>query len=133
MNVLESFPWELLLSAVPILLISAIAWTVIIYWHRATKGTWWDFPAGRSLMGLLGIIAFGFGWGVISRLLGDYPGKGIMSAVLYVLFISALIAIGLTIRKEMRAGKRRLREKFPTHTGPVNVTVASKNEETEDE
>lgn len=130
---LAAVDWKLVLAVLPTFAISAIAFTVIIYWWKATKGTWKHYPAGRSLMGLLGIIAVGFGWGVISRILGDYPGRSIIAVTLYLSFIGALVLIGLTIRKEMRLGKRRMRERFPTHTGPVTVTVATKNEETPDE
>ena len=35
---------------------SAFAFVVILYWHLSTKGTWKDWPAGRSLMTLLMII-----------------------------------------------------------------------------
>lgn len=113
-------------------IIAAVAAWVIIYWHIATMGTWRQWPAGRSLMGLLSIIAVGFGYGVVNRFLGDYPARPVVSIVLYALFVGAIVVIGLTIRKEMRTGKRRQREKFPTHTGPVTVVVATKNEETSD-
>jgi hypothetical protein len=113
-------------------IIAAVAAWVIIYWHVATKGTWKEWPAGRSLMGLLGIIAVGFGYGVFNRLLGPWPGQPVTSMVLYAAFVWAIIWIGLTIRKEMRFGKKRSAEKFPIHTGPVTVVVASKNEETPD-
>lgn len=110
-------------------IISLVAGTVALYWHRATKGTWRDWPAGQSLMGLLAIITVGFGFGVINRFLGQYPGRAVIGIVLYALFVGAIIWIGLTVRKEMRRGKAKLRDKHPTHTGPVNVTVASKNDE----
>lgn len=121
--------WSLVLAVTPTFIISAIAWWVIIYWWKATRGSWWNYPAGRSLMGLLGIIAVGFGWGVLSRILGDYPGRSIIAVVMYLTFIGALIAIGLTIRAEMKAGKQRIKAKHPTHSGPVVVTVAENHEE----
>jgi drug/metabolite transporter (DMT)-like permease len=114
-------------------IIAAVAAWVIIYWHVATKGTWKEWPAGRSLMGLLGIIAVGFGYGVFNRLLGPWPGQPVTSMVLYAAFVWAIIFIGHTIRKEMRSGKARSSTKFPIHTGPVTVVVASKNEETPDD
>lgn len=129
MNVLNTVDWKALAGVTPTFIISALATSIIIYWWRATRGTWKDYPAGRSLMGLLGIIAVGFGWGVMSRLVGDYPGRGVLAVVMYVTFISALVYIGITIRQEMRYGKQRLNHKEPTTSGPVTVTVAATNEE----
>jgi hypothetical protein len=114
-------------------IISAVATWVIAYWHITTKGTWKEWPAGRSLMGMLGIISVGFGYGVINRFLGEWPGRAAFSMVLYALFVWAIVWIGLTIRKEMRFGKKRLNNKFPIHTGPVTVVVATKNEEKHDD
>lgn len=129
MNILNSIDWKALAGVAPTFIISAIASTIIIYWWRATRGTWKDYPAGRSLMGLLGIIAVGFGWGVMSRLVGDYPGRDVLAVLMYLTFISALVYIGITIRTEMRYGKQRLTRKEPTTSGPVIVTVATTNEE----
>jgi hypothetical protein len=83
-------------------------------------------------MGLLGIISVGFGYGVANRFLGDWAGKAAFTMALYALFVWAIIWIGLTIRKEMRFGKKRSTTKHPIHTGPVTVVVASKNEENPD-
>jgi hypothetical protein len=110
-------------------IISLVAGWVALYWHLATKGTWREWPAGQSLMGLLGIITVGFGFGVVNRFLGQYPGRQVIGILLYAAFVGAIIWIGLTVRKEMRNGKQRLRGKCPTQTGPVTVTVATKNEE----
>lgn len=118
------------ITAVLLGIISLVASTVIIYWHRQTKGTWRDWPAGRSLMGLLGIIAVGFGYAVVNRFLGAWPGRGAASIILYALFVWAIIFVGLTVRKEMRLGKGKTAAKNPEHTGPITVIVASKNEET---
>jgi hypothetical protein len=122
-----------LITAILLGIISFVSGWVIIYWHVATKGTWKDWPAGRSLMGLLGIIFVGFGYGVANRFLGDWPGRAVFSMVLYALFVGAIIFIGYTIRKEMRTGKKKQRAKYPTHTGPVTVTVATTNEEKHDD
>jgi hypothetical protein len=130
MNILNLIDWAVLAAVGPTFLISAIAFTIIIYWWRATRGTWKDYPAGRSLMGLLGIIAVGFGWGFLSRIVGDYPGRNVIAVLMYLTFISALVYIGITIRQEMRYGKQRLNSKEPTTSGPVTVIVAATNEET---
>jgi hypothetical protein len=132
MNILNLIDWAVLAAVGPTFLISAIAFTIIIYWWRATRGTWKDYPAGRSLMGLLGIIAVGFGWGFLSRIVGDYPGRNVIAVLMYLTFISALVYIGITIRREMRYGKQRLNSKEPTMSGPVTVIVAAKNEENSD-
>ena len=123
-----------IISAALLGIISVVAGWVAIYWHVATKGTWRDWPAGRSLMGLLAIITIGFGYGVVNRFLGpNWPLRPVVSILLYALFVGAIIVIGLTVRSEMRAGKRKQRQKYPTHTGPVAVIVASKNEEKAEE
>jgi hypothetical protein len=121
-----------LITAILLGIISLVATWVIVYWHVATKGTWKEWPAGRSLMGLLGIISVGFGYGVLNRFLGDWPGRAVFSMFLYAAFVGAIVFIGHTIRKEMRSGKKRTRAKYPIHTGPVTVVVASKNEEKTD-
>lgn len=113
--------------------ISIIASWVIIYWHTITRGSWRQWPAGQSLMTMLIIIAVGFGVGAANRLIGDYHVKDFILMGLYAAFAGALVVIGLTIRKEMRAGKQRLREKGKTEPGPVIVTVASINEEKAEE
>lgn len=119
-----------LISAILLGIIPLVAGTVCIYWHVATKGTWRQWPAGRSLMGLLAIITVGFGYGVVNRFLGPYAAKYAVAVGLYALFVGALVFIGLTIRKEMRSGKAKSTAKYPIHTGPVTVIVATTNEET---
>jgi hypothetical protein len=121
------------LSFILLALIPLSSGTVIAYWWWATRGTWVRYPAGRSLMGLLSIIFVGFGYGVTNRIFGDYPGRPIVAFVMYVLFVAAIIAIGFTIRAEMRAGKRHLKKKHPLHTGPLTVPVAEINEEKTDD
>jgi ABC-type Fe3+ transport system permease subunit len=121
-----------LITAILLGIISAVATWVIVYWHITTKGTWREWPAGRSLMGLLAIISIGFGYGVLNRFLGDWAGRAVFSIILYALFVGAIVFIGYTIRKEMRRGKKRTANKFPLHTGPVTVVVATKNEEIPD-
>ena len=110
--------------------VALIALETIIYWHRSTRGTWRDWPAGRSLMYLLVIIATGFGFGVANQFLGQYPLRPLVGFVLYGAFIIALIGIRLTIRAEMRRGqKEKLKTTLPTTTGAVDITVATTNEE----
>lgn len=123
-----------LISTALLGIIGVAASAVIIYWHVATRGTWREWPAGRSLMGLLAIIALGFLFGLMNRLIPFPLGRSVVAVVLYGAFVWAIIFVGLTIRKEMRAGKARLNDKFPSHTptGPVTVIVATKNEEIPD-
>jgi uncharacterized membrane protein YfcA len=114
-------------------IVSLIALESVFYWHRKTRGSWRRWPAGRSLMYLLIIIGVGFGYGVANQLLGQYAARPYVGFGLYLMFIAALIVIRLTIRSELRNGKKRLKNKHPTHTGPLNVPVASENEETPNE
>jgi protein-S-isoprenylcysteine O-methyltransferase Ste14 len=118
-----------LVNVILIGVVSLIAFETIIYWHTNTKGTWKNWPAGRSLMYLLLIIAFGFGFGVFNQFLGDYSLRPHIGFVLYVLFIGALIVIRITIRAEMKRGKQRLKATLPTTDDTIDVTVATENEE----
>lgn len=116
-------------------LISLAAFTVIFYWHGATRGTWKHWPAGRSLMGLLGIIAVGFGYGVINALIGPdgYAAKPFIGFSLYFVFIGAIIFIGITIRKEILRG-RSIQHHPSSHpnTGTIDITVATEKEPSHD-
>lgn len=90
-------------------LIAAIAASVIVYWHVATRGAWSHWPAGRSLMALLGIITVGHAWRGVNRLVGaEYVSKDPVSVVLYAVFAMTLVLVGFTIRRELRAGKARV-------------------------
>lgn len=112
-------------------LISLTAFIVIFYWHGATRGTWKHWPAGRSLMGLLGIIAVGFGYGVVNALIGPagYPGKPVIGFALYFVFVGAIIFIGATIRKEIRRGRSKERHPSNPPTGTIDITVATEEKE----
>jgi hypothetical protein len=121
-----------MLSAVLLGAVTLAASWVIVYWHLATKGTWREWPAGRSLMGLLGIIAVGFGFGVVNRIIPMPLGKTIVGVGLYALFVGSIIFIGLTIRKELSIG--RSKEHHPAHpdTGTIDITVATDKESPND-
>lgn len=122
-----------LLSAILLGLIPLTAGTVVIYWHRATRGTWREWPAGRSLMGLLLIITVGFGYGVVNRFLGQYPARYGIAVALYVLFIGAIIFIGWTIRKELRRGEAKAAHPASAPaTGAIDITVATEKESSDD-
>ena len=114
-----------LINVIFIGIVSAIAFETVIYWHRGTRGTWRDWPAGRSLMYLLLIIAFGFGYGIINQFMGQYAARSFVGFGLYLLFIAALIIIRLTIRKELRTGRSKAAHpSIPT----VDITVATEKE-----
>ena len=118
------------LNALVIALLGPLALAVMFYWHRATKGSWKLWPAGRSLMTLLGVIVIITVNAAVNVMLPRYPGKVELYFGLYLLLLAALIHIGFTIRAEMRAGKARLLEKRPhSPSGPVTVTVATENTE----
>lgn len=108
---------------------SLAAFVVIAYWWTTTRGTWAKWPAGRSLMGLLGIIAVGFGYGTINGLIGavGYPAKPYIGFALYLFFIGSILLIGATIRKEMILGRAKANP--PVAADPpvavVDITVAT--------
>lgn len=113
---------ETIVIATLLLLISTISTGVIIYWHTSTRGSWKQWPAGRSLMALLTIISLGHGWGGANRLLGDYALKQPILGVLYLCFAVALLIIGITIHKELARGEAKLLH--PSH-GPTTGSVAA--------
>lgn len=122
-----------LINVIFIGIVSAIAFETVFYWHRNTKGTWRDWPAGRSLMYLLLIIAFGFGYGIVNQFLGQYAARPFVGFGLYVLFIAALVVIRLTIRTELSRG--RSMEHHPSNhpkTGTIDITVATDKEPSND-
>jgi hypothetical protein len=118
-----------LINVICIGIVSAIAFETVWYWHRGTRGTWRDWPAGRSLMYLLLIIAFGFGYGILNQFLGQYGARPFVGFGLYLLFIAALIIIRLTIRKELRTG--RSKAAHPS-TQTIDITVATEKEPSND-
>lgn len=118
-----------LLNVILIAMVSGIALETVVYWHRKTRGTWRDWPAGRSLMYLLLIIGIGFGYGVVNQFFGQYPARPLIGFGLYIGFIAALVIIRFTIRAEMRSGERRhLKTVLPTEDGARQVVVASEND-----
>jgi hypothetical protein len=118
------------LNAAVIGLVALVTLGLMVYWHVATRGSWKLWPAGRSLMILLGVITIITANAAINVLLPRYPGKVGLYFGLYLLLLAALIGIGFTIRSEMRKGKARLLEKKPEDpTGPVTIIVATKNQE----
>jgi hypothetical protein len=124
-----------LLSAVLLGATCLSASWVIIYWHLATGGTWREWPAGRSLMGLLGIIAVGFGFGMVNRIIPFPLGKTFVGVGLYALFVGSIIFIGLTIRRELRVGRSKAQHPASTHspaTGSIDLPVATDKEPSDD-
>lgn len=121
-------------------LIAGIAAAVIVYWHIATRGAWSHWPAGRSLMALLGIITVGHAWRGVNRLVGaEYVSKDPVSVVLYAVFAMTLVLVGLTIRKELRVGKARVVVADDTvdpsdlQTGMVAVVLTTNTKESPNE
>lgn len=111
--------------------VSATAIAVMAYWWIVTRGSWMQWPAGRSLMGLLAIIALITAWAGLNTLVlpPRYDFKIISYFVLYGIFEAALLVILATIHREMKRGAARLRAKKPANpTGPVIVTVATIND-----
>lgn len=103
------------LNVILIGLVSLSAAGVMAYWWIVTKGRWWDWPAGRSLMALLAIISVITGNAVIHSVFPIGPAsKTITYALLYVLMLSCMGLIGCTIRTEMRKGQRMNRRATDT-------------------
>lgn len=92
-------------------LTSLLALSIMAYWWITTRGGWWDWLAGRSLMGLLAILAALTGNSALNSFFfpgpNGYPGKSIISIGLYAIFVVALAVIGLTIRRELLRGRTR--------------------------
>lgn len=111
-----------ILVAILLLLMSSASTAVIIYWHFSTRGSWKQWPAGRSLMALLTIISLSHGWGGINRFLGDYALKQPILGVLYFCFAIVLVAVGITIHKELTRGKAKV---LHPSNGPVTGGIAA--------
>lgn len=120
-----------IMTVVMLGLVALVATETVVYWHVRTRGTWRDWPAGRSLMYLLLIISTGFTFGVVNRFLGEYPARGLVSFLLYAMFIGALVVIRFTIRAEMKRAGRPLVTKLPAGGDARDIVVASENTETE--
>lgn len=113
-------------------MVSATGLAVIIYWHVATRGTWRAWPAGRSLMALLAIVVIGYAWRVVNRLVPDYALEEPLLGLLYISFTLALIAIGVTIRRELNRGRARVViEDSDARAEPIAVVLATTEEKTD--
>lgn len=121
------------LNAAVIGLVALVTLGLMAYWHFRTRGSWKEWPAGRSLMQLFAVIFILTGNAAINILVPPYPWKIHLYFGLYILLFVALIRIGFTIRSEMRKGLAReaAAAKKPK-TGPVTVVVASENKEAAD-
>lgn len=122
----------IIVTALKITVSLTAAWT-ILFWHTATKGSWRQWPAGRSLMALLAIICIGYAWRVVNRLVPDYALEEPLLGLLYIGFSISLIRIARTIRKELAVGKSdtAVAPEGPS-TGVIAVVVATTPEEKPD-
>lgn len=124
-----------LLNVILIGIVSVLAFETMLYWHVTTKGTWRDWPAGRSLMYLLLIIAASFGYGILNQFAGQYAARPLVGFGLYIAFVVGLVVIRLTIRAEMRRGRTKARH--PANhpqpmTGSIDLPVATDKEPSND-
>lgn len=118
------------LNAILIGLVAATSFTVMIYWHFVTKGTWKHEPAGRSLMILLLVIGIITANSAVNIFIPRYPGRIALYFGLYIVMLAALIGIGFTIRSEMRRGKAQLQSKLEIpRAGTVTVTTVVTTDE----
>ncbi|OIH81970.1 hypothetical protein BLJ79_21670 [Arthrobacter sp. UCD-GKA] len=85
-----------------ILMAVALTETVVVMigWHRMTNGAWTGFPAGRVLMGLLGVLAAILTLATISSWLPGFPGRPWIYVGLYMSLIVVLGWLGWTIFRE---------------------------------
>lgn len=111
----------LILNFALIGLVAAVALTIMIYWHFATRGAWRAYSSGRSLMGLLVIIFFITGNAAVQWAVPlPVEVKAPFYFALYLIFAYALAMIGFNIRKEVRRGKA-LEKALLSH--PSNTTT----------
>lgn len=122
----------IIVTALKITVSLTAAWT-ILFWHFSTKGSWRQWPAGRSLMSLLAIICIGYAWRVVNRLTPDYALEEPLLGLLYIFFSISLIRIARTIRKELAVGKSETTvHPHGSNTGVIAVVVATTPEEKPD-
>lgn len=116
-------------------LVSLTALVIMLYWNHATGGRikpcagkwrpiggWREHPSGRSLMGLLGIVCFITMNAAVQALLPPSIPLMVKAAFyfgLYLVFIYALVSIGLTIRNEVRRGRRHQTQR--PETGDIAI------------
>lgn len=114
--------WGLLpINGILIGIVCLEALGIMIYWWVKTRGSWMEWRAGRSLMGLLAIIVFVTGNAVINLFfVDDYLGKRWVYASLYAVMILALAGIWFAIRYELRTGGQSSR----LATGPTPIIRA---------
>lgn len=94
--------------------VAAAAVSVMAYWWCKTRGAWWDWPAGRSVMALLAIITAITTNAVVHSLIKFPPEvKTVTYSVLYIGMLSSISLIGGTIRAEMLRGQRNRRATDP--------------------
>lgn len=91
------------------------ALSIIIQWHRDTKGKWIATSIGRSLMSLIFVTALVTGTGAAFRLFPNYELVRISYAVGTLMFFVAVVAFGrsrMKIQKEQsRIERRKKRER----------------------
>lgn len=99
---MNSETWQLLAGIMFGVMFAEVAW-VISYWWIKTKGEWMKWPAGRSMMGLLGILGVITGSVTVNRIFFPFgwDGQQIFFLSLYLCLIWALAVVGLTIRAEL--------------------------------
>lgn len=109
---------------------------VMAYWWVTTRGSWMQWPAGRSLMGLLAIIAVIACWAGLNTMIlpPRYDGKIISYMALYAILEVSLIIIGSTIHREMTRGRARdkYRKEPKPATGSIDISVASQKDTNDD-
>lgn len=90
------------ITGIMISIVCVLTLVVMVYWHLLTKGAWWQWTAGRAVMGLLGTQSAITALAAASSFFPAFPGRPIVYLVLYGLLILAVGGIGWAIRAEHR-------------------------------
>lgn len=75
---------------------------IMIVWHCVTRGAWFKFPAGRVLMGLLGIMLAILVLATTSSFYPMLPFRAELYVVLYTILNISLAILGVTIVREQK-------------------------------
>lgn len=71
-------------------------------WQYRTKGAWHNYPTGRAVMGLLGVLAATLLLNLLTTLLGEFPGMYWIYTAVSLLLVAAMIRICWTFKQVHR-------------------------------
>lgn len=97
-------------NAVIITIVAVTTLAVMIAWHVRSRGAWWRYPAGQSVMGLLAIQFVILANAAFSTLYGPYDARALVYVVLYLVLELAIIGVGISILSASRSRRRPPKE-----------------------